>query len=76
VIQLFWLSALGVLFLDRWPGGRGPAWEEAEAIEWPVPERFPQAESNEEEEEPEAVAAEPVSQRSPNARSRKRKRRG
>jgi hypothetical protein len=35
VIQLFWLGALGVLFLGRWPGGRGPAWETGEAIEWP-----------------------------------------
>ena len=34
-IQLFWLAALGALFLDRWPGGRGPAWEAGEAIPWP-----------------------------------------
>ncbi|MGH3991948.1 MAG: hypothetical protein ACRDSN_05725, partial [Pseudonocardiaceae bacterium] len=27
VIQAFWLGALGMLFLGRWPGGRGPAWE-------------------------------------------------
>jgi len=35
IIQTFWLGALGVLFLGRWPGGRGPAWETGEAIEWP-----------------------------------------
>jgi hypothetical protein len=36
VIQLLWLLAIGVLFLGRWPGGgRGPAWETGEAIEWP-----------------------------------------
>ena len=34
-VQLFWLGALAVLFLGRWPGGRGPAWETGEAIEWP-----------------------------------------
>lgn len=34
-IQLFWVIALGVLFLGRWPGGRGPAWETVEAIPWP-----------------------------------------
>ena len=34
-IQLFWVIALGVLFLGRWPGGRGPAWESGEAIAWP-----------------------------------------
>jgi hypothetical protein len=35
VIQLFWLGALAFLFAGRWPGGRGPAWESGEAIEWP-----------------------------------------
>jgi hypothetical protein len=36
VIQLFWMVALGLLLLDRWPGGRGPAWERVEAIPWPT----------------------------------------
>jgi hypothetical protein len=35
-VQLFWLLALGLIFIDRWPGGRGPAWESGEAIEWPT----------------------------------------
>lgn len=35
VVQIFWLVALGVLFLGHWPGGRGPAWETGEAAEWP-----------------------------------------
>ncbi|MEX1141359.1 MAG: hypothetical protein WD993_00060 [Thermoleophilaceae bacterium] len=35
VVQLFWLIALGVLFLGHWPGGLGPAWQTGEAIEWP-----------------------------------------
>jgi hypothetical protein len=34
-IQLFWVIALGALFLGKWPGGRGPAWETGEAIPWP-----------------------------------------
>lgn len=34
-IQAFWVAALGMLFLGRWPGGRGPAWERVEAIPWP-----------------------------------------
>lgn len=34
-VQLFWAVALGVLFLGRWPGGRGPAWETGEATPWP-----------------------------------------
>jgi len=24
-----------MLFLDRWPGGRGPAWQTGEEIPWP-----------------------------------------
>jgi hypothetical protein len=36
VVQLFWLVAMGVLFLNRWPQGRGPAWEAVESIPWPT----------------------------------------
>jgi hypothetical protein len=35
ILQLYWFVALGLLFLDRWPGGRGPAWQTGEAIPWP-----------------------------------------
>jgi hypothetical protein len=35
-IQLFWIVALGVLFLNRWPNGRGPAWSAVEVIPWPT----------------------------------------
>ena len=35
ILQLFWFAALGLLFLDRWPGGRGPAWQTGEEIPWP-----------------------------------------
>ena len=35
IVELIWLIALGVLFLGHWPGGRGPAWETGEAVEWP-----------------------------------------
>jgi hypothetical protein len=36
VIQAFWLGAFALLLLDRWPGGRGPAWETGEAEPWPT----------------------------------------
>jgi len=36
IIQLFWLGALGALFLGRWPGGRGPAWDTGEEAPWPT----------------------------------------
>lgn len=35
IVQGFWLGALGALFLGRWPGGRGPAWETGEPAPWP-----------------------------------------
>src|SRR3954452_9203388 len=35
VIQLFWLLALGALFLKLWPGGRGPAWDSGDQVPWP-----------------------------------------
>jgi hypothetical protein len=35
ILQLFWFTALGVLFLGRWPGGRGPAWQTGEPVPWP-----------------------------------------
>src|SRR3954454_1943443 len=35
VIQLFWLLALGALFLNIWPGERGPAWKTGEEVPWP-----------------------------------------
>ena len=34
-VQVFWVAALGLLFLGRWPGGRGPAWETGQAVLWP-----------------------------------------
>jgi hypothetical protein len=36
VVQLFWLVAIGILFLNRWPQGRGPAWDAVEEIPWPT----------------------------------------
>jgi hypothetical protein len=35
IIQIFWAVSLGLIFLNRWPGGRGPAWASGEAIPWP-----------------------------------------
>ncbi len=75
VVQAFWLGALGALFLGRWPGGRGPAWESGEAEPWPTsaqrraeveapPELDPSAPPPE---------AEPVPDRPP-SRKRKKKR--
>jgi hypothetical protein len=34
-VTAFWLLAVGVLFLGRWPRGLPPAWERGEAVPWP-----------------------------------------
>jgi hypothetical protein len=74
-IVLFWGIALGMLFLGRWPGGRGPAWASGEAIPWPSAQDRAQARQDDVEEVETAEAApEPEPERQPNPRaSRKRK---
>jgi len=73
VLQTFWLGAIGVLLLDRWPGGRGPAWETGEATPWPARARASRASRAAARDAPEETAdnGEP-----PARASRKRKRRG
>jgi hypothetical protein len=88
VLQAFWLGALGLLYLDRWPGGRGPAWESGESEPWPTAaERRGGAvagadEPRGPESEPAAAEAGPAPEEEPEAarqrpssRKRKRKRR-
>lgn len=36
LVQAFWLVGLGLLYLDRWPGGAPPAWHTGEAQPWPT----------------------------------------
>jgi hypothetical protein len=37
LVLYYWTAAMGLLFIDRWPGnGRGPAWETGEADPWPT----------------------------------------
>ena len=36
ILQVFWLGALGVLFLGRWPNERGPAWDTGDPDPWPT----------------------------------------
>jgi hypothetical protein len=79
VVQAFWLGALGALFLGRWPGGRGPAWETGEATPWPsAAERRAELMGEAQAEEPAPAPAdspaepEPVPER-PASRKRRRK---
>jgi hypothetical protein len=43
VVQTFWLFAAGVLILDRWPGGRPPAWASGKAEPWPTQQELKEA---------------------------------
>ena len=71
-VQLFWVIALGALFLGKWPGGRGPAWQTGEATPWPsaADRRLEQAEAPMEDSTDEPGPAHPPSKK----RKRKRKR--
>jgi hypothetical protein len=78
VLQAFWLGALGMLLLGRWPGGRGPAWASGRAEPWPTAaQRRGAAPMPGEEEEPALDPTppepEPVPER-PKSRKRRRKR--
>ena len=84
IIVAFWLGALGLLYLGRWPGGRGPAWESGRSEPWPsAAERRGLVQPGEaERDEPETAAAEPAALEEPEparwsgraSRKRKRKR--
>lgn len=71
VIYAFWLAALAALFFNRWPGGRGPAWETGLPIPWPSAAALREAAAAPEDD----VRAEPEAEEPPRPRSRKRKRR-
>jgi hypothetical protein len=36
VIPSFWLVAMGILYVGKWPNGQPPAWESGEARPWPT----------------------------------------
>jgi hypothetical protein len=80
LVQLFWLLALGLIFMGKWPGGRGPAWETGEAVEWPsaADRRAELLAAEERESEPVAVAGGgegDAQTRTRNSRKRKKKKR-
>lgn len=43
ILRAFWLVALGVLLLGRWPRGTPPAWAAGEAIPWPTQQQVREA---------------------------------
>lgn len=79
IVAGFWMGAIGILLLDRWPGGRGEAWStgkegtwlsKGQAMRLEAQQRREQEESAPEP-EPAGDDAEPAAPR----RSRKRKKR-
>src|SRR5579863_8035764 len=36
IIPAFWMCAVGILYMGRWPGGDPPAWAAGEARPWPT----------------------------------------
>jgi hypothetical protein len=90
IVQYFWVTALGLLFLDRFPAGRerGPAWESGEPDPWPTAAEVraqalgeaPPASRDEPEDEPDddefyEDEPEPAGTAHPRSKKRKRKRR-
>jgi hypothetical protein len=80
IVQGFWLAALGMLFLGRWPGGRGPAWETGEATPWPSardrtaqPEPGSSESADLEAADPGPADPEPVPDRPPSRKRRRKK---
>jgi hypothetical protein len=43
VVQCFWLFAVGLLLLDRWPAGVPPAWRTGRAEPWPSQQELREA---------------------------------
>jgi hypothetical protein len=74
IMQIFWLGAVAVLALDRWPGGRGPAWETGRDDPWPTAAERQGAPRPEEDAALEAAEPEPQARRSSRKRKRKKRR--
>jgi hypothetical protein len=70
IIEVFWLGALGALFLGRWPGGRGAAWESGTAEPWITPAQRRALEAG-----GAAQAEEPADAETPQRRSSRKRRR-
>ena len=77
VVQAFWLFALAVLFLGRWPRGVPPAWRTGNAEPWPSNAELRAARSGAQPVAAGAPAepAEPTGRAHPSSKKRKRKRR-
>ena len=77
IVQTFWLFAMALLLLGRWPNGVPPAWSTTEALPWPSQQEAREAREARKrgvEPEPETVPEAPVGDGRPHPSSRKKKR--
>jgi len=83
VVQCFWLGALALLLLGRWPGGDPPAWRTGRAEPWPTQQEIREQRERGRPAQAGPAAAEPVAVAAsggegtphPSSRKKKRKRR-
>jgi hypothetical protein len=74
VVPAFWLVAMGILLMGRWPNGDPPAWASGEAVPWPAPgEREGGARAGAKGKKREDVVPEPAEPVLSSRRRRKRK---
>lgn len=77
VVQSFWLLAIGLLLIGRWPGGEPPAWQAGVAMPWPSSAEVREAKQREQAGDPEPRPERTTDQPSPaTSAKKKRKRRG
>ena len=79
IVQTFWLGAMALLLLGRWPNGMPPAWSTGEAEPWPSQQAVREARRRGAQPDPEPDP-EPATRGSdghvhPSSRKKKRKRR-
>jgi hypothetical protein len=77
IVQTFWLGAMALLLLGRWPNGVPPAWVTGEAQPWPTQQEARDARSraSEPEPDPEPETRSGDGRAHPASRKKKRKRR-
>jgi hypothetical protein len=83
IVQTFWLGAMALLLLGRWPNGVPPAWRTGEAQPWPSQQELRDARrraaeprpEHEPEPEPTAETGSGDGRPHPSSRKKKRKRR-
>ena len=82
IVQTFWLGAMALLLLGRWPNGLPPAWSTGEATPWPSQQELREARRRratpepepEPDPEPESNGADGRAHPSSNKRKKRKKR--